>query len=105
MFGIMYVMNLCYLLSHSIADVVGSCSNAPSAPGGMMSAGSMIPQMAANDSNVAAAYNYTQSMTANNTGAANWGSTIDMSVMPAWSHSFVAENIMYTRSFLAANPE
>ena len=70
-----------------------------------MSAGSMIPQMAANDSSMAAAYSYTQMMTANNTGASSWGSSIDMSSMPSWSHSFIAENIMYTQLFLAANPE
>ena len=28
-----------------------------------------------------------------------------MSSLPAWSHSFVAENVLYTRNFLASNSE
>lgn len=28
-----------------------------------------------------------------------------MSVLPSWSYDYVAENIMYTRTFLAANSE
>ncbi|TFY83235.1 hypothetical protein EWM64_g779 [Hericium alpestre] len=79
--------------------------NPPNAFMSPTSAAQMIPMMAQNDSSMAAAWSYTQSATANNTGAANWGSNMDMSSMPQWSKSYMADNIMYTRAFLAANPE
>jgi hypothetical protein len=41
----------------------------------------------------------------NNTAAANWGGNMDLSQLPAWSHSLVAENVLFTRNFLASNPE
>lgn len=47
---------------------------------------------------------YTEAQTGN-TPAANWGSNIDMSTLPDWSQQYVAENVMYTRNFLAANAE
>ncbi|TFY67295.1 hypothetical protein EVG20_g3991 [Dentipellis fragilis] len=79
--------------------------NAPNAFGSASSAAQMIPQMAANNSDMAAAWAYTKSYTANNTGAATWGNNMDMSGVPSWAQSSMAENIMYTRAFLAANPE
>lgn len=44
-------------------------------------------------------------MTQNNSVAARWGGNIDVASLPPWSHPMVAENVMYTRSFLASNPE
>jgi hypothetical protein len=43
-------------------------------------------------------------MTQNNTAAAGWGGNIDVTKLPNWSYTSVAENVMYTRSFLAMNP-
>jgi urease alpha subunit len=43
-------------------------------------------------------------MTANNTKAGSWGANIDMATLPTWSHQHVAENVLFTRNFLAANP-
>jgi len=37
--------------------------------------------------------------------ASNWGGSINMASLPSWSHSMVAENILYTRHFLHANPD
>lgn len=48
---------------------------------------------------------YTQNMTAGSPVAASWGSSIDMSSMPSWAYNVVAENVMYSRNFLAANPD
>ena len=39
------------------------------------------------------------------TPAALWGGNIDMSSMPAWSHSLIAENVLFTRNVIAMNPE
>jgi hypothetical protein len=44
-------------------------------------------------------------MTVNNKRAANWGGNIDMASLPAWSHQFVADNVLFTRNFLASNSE
>ncbi|KAG2368505.1 hypothetical protein BDR07DRAFT_1269770 [Suillus spraguei] len=66
---------------------------------------SVMPVMASNSSNMTAMVQYTQMVTANNTMAGNWGGNIDMSGMPLSSYQYVLENVMYTRTFLAANPE
>ncbi|EIW85221.1 hypothetical protein CONPUDRAFT_87708 [Coniophora puteana RWD-64-598 SS2] len=69
-----------------------------------MTVASMMPSMVANNSVMSAMWSYTQMMTANNSLAAAWGSTMDLSNMPDWSWQYVMENVMYTRTFLAANP-
>jgi len=79
--------------------------NPPVANESSVSVASMMPAMMQNDSAMAAMGSYTNMQTMNNTLAANWGSSYDMSQMPAWAHSYVAQNVMYTRSFLGANPE
>jgi len=58
-----------------------------------------------NDSTMAAMASYTNMMTANNSMAAGWGSSMDMSQTPSWAQPYMAQNIMYTRTFLAANPD
>lgn len=30
---------------------------------------------------------------------------LDLAQLPEWSHQYVAENVLYTQNFLAANPE
>lgn len=73
--------------------------------GSNASVSSMMPVMASNSSNMTAMVQYTQMVTANNTMAGNWGGNIDMSGMPPSSYQYMLENVMYTRTFLAANPE
>lgn len=48
---------------------------------------------------------YQQNLTSNNSGAAMWGSAINMGNMTSDQMALMAENVMYTRTFLAANPE
>jgi len=79
--------------------------NPPNAFDSPMSVSGMMQSLAANDSNVAAYASYTDTQTASNPGAAKWGGNIDLSDLPEWSHSLVAENVLYTRNFLAANAE
>jgi hypothetical protein len=57
------------------------------------------------NSDISAYASYTSKSTANNFKAGNWGANIDMASLPNWSHSFVAENVLYTRNFLASNTE
>jgi plastocyanin len=79
--------------------------NPPNANGASSSVSQMMPSMMSNDSSMSAMGSYMSSMTSNNTAAANWGSSMDMSAIPSWAQSYFAENVMYTRTFLAANPE
>ncbi|KAI6032707.1 hypothetical protein F5J12DRAFT_779155 [Pisolithus orientalis] len=65
----------------------------------------MMPAMATSSSSMGAMWQYTQMMTQNNSVAASWAGNVDMSDMPRWARQYVAENVMYTRTFLAANLE
>ncbi|PIL33101.1 hypothetical protein GSI_04550 [Ganoderma sinense ZZ0214-1] len=64
-------------------------------PPGMRSAVSNSSDMAA-----MAAYANTQTSGNHKAASANWGQNIDLAPLPDWSHALV----MYTRSFLRANP-
>ncbi|KAH9934771.1 uncharacterized protein B0H18DRAFT_869382 [Fomitopsis serialis] len=66
------------------------------------SVASMMPAMMANSSTLSAMY--AASNISSNPMAATWGDSMDMSTMPDWSQSLMAENVLYTRSFIAANP-
>jgi hypothetical protein len=65
----------------------------------------MMQSIAANSSVVETYAAYTRKQTEGNKVAANWGGNIDLNAFPDWSHEFVAENVLFTRNFLAANPE
>lgn len=78
--------------------------NPPNAFQAPSSVSQMIPSLAANNSDVMAYASYTEAQTGK-TSAGNWGNNIDMGALPDWSHQYVAENVMYTRNFLAANAE
>lgn len=65
----------------------------------------MMANMATNSSDIAAMSAYTSKMTSSNAAAATWGSNMDMASMPGWSQSLMAENVLFTRNFLAANPD
>lgn len=69
------------------------------------SVSNMMASIAANSSDVAGYASYTAKQTTGNTAAATWGSNIDLASLPEWSHEFVAENVLYTRNLLAANPD
>jgi plastocyanin len=79
--------------------------NPPSSFGAPTSVGKEMATMTTSNPDMAAMLSYTNKQTAGNAVANNWGSSIDMASMPEWSKQLVAENAMYTRTFLAANPE
>ena len=64
-----------------------------------------MPALAGKYPSTQAAMSYTNNVTANQSTAASWGMNMDMSGMPDWSSSYAAENVLYTRAFLAMNPE
>lgn len=79
--------------------------NPPNANSPSTSVGSMMPAMMQNDSDMAAMGSYTNMQTMNNSMAAGWGSNLDMKWAPDWAQPLMAQNVMYARSFIAANPE
>jgi len=79
--------------------------NPPNAFGAPTSVGSMMSSVVANNSGLSAAYSYSSSKTQGSYAASNWGQNIDMSSMPSWSYQYVAENVLYARTFMAQNPD
>jgi len=69
----------------------------------------MMSPMAASNPSISAYSSMIGNMTnTNNSGsvmASNWGGSINMASLPSWSHSMVAENVLYTRHFLLVNPD
>lgn len=79
--------------------------NPPNAFGQPSCASSMMPSLASQYPSTQAAMTYAMNVSASQPAAGAWGGSIDMSQMPQWAQSYAAENIAYTRSFLAMNPE
>jgi len=79
--------------------------NPPNAYMQPSSASMMMPSLAGQYPSVQAAMSYTSNITANQSSAASWGMNMDMSGMPNWAQQYAATNILYTRAFLASNPE
>jgi plastocyanin len=94
----------CAVATHCQKGMFGII-NPPSALSSSTSIMNAMPGMAASNANVRAMVTYTNQKTAGNSFAANWGNSIDMGQLPEWSREVVAENTMYTRTFLAANPD
>jgi len=69
------------------------------------SVGSMMSQLAANDSQIKSMVAFAANATSGNSVATGWGQNINMSAMPDWSQQFVAEGVLYTQVFLASNPD
>ncbi|KZV72896.1 hypothetical protein PENSPDRAFT_329493 [Peniophora sp. CONT] len=76
--------------------------NPPNAFVAPTSVNSMMPAIAANNSGTAAAMSANAAI---NGSAANWGASIDLASMPDWAMGPMADNVLYTRSFMAANSE
>jgi plastocyanin len=79
--------------------------NPPNALNSPMSVSGMMPSLSANSSVTSACSGYTSNMTTNNVAASKWGGSIDMNQLPEWSHQYVAQNVLYTRAFLASNTD
>ena len=79
--------------------------NPPSVYNNANSSSMMMPSLASQYPSTQAAMSYASNVTANQSSAAMWGSNINMGNMPGWAQSYAAENILFTQSFLAMNPE
>jgi plastocyanin len=77
-------------------------------PSAITSSGSVLNSLgnlSTQNPDVSAMVAFTNQKTAGNVRAANWGNSIDMTDLPTWAHQHIAENTLYTRTFLAANPK
>lgn len=73
--------------------------------GSPTSFGDMLPQLSANNSDVSAHVAYSNKACEGHEQASKWGSNIDLGALPEWAHPYAAENVLYTRNFLAANED
>jgi plastocyanin len=78
--------------------------NPPSNFGSPTSVSGMMQSMTSSDPALEAYAAYSANATEGKSGA-SWGGSISLEGMPDWSHSLVAENVLYTRNLLAMNPE
>jgi len=79
--------------------------NPTSAFGMPTSFSGMIQDMSSQSPDIAAYASYTTQQTADKAAASKWGGNIDLSALPDWAQPMAAENILYTRNFLAQNAE
>jgi len=78
--------------------------NPPSALDAPTSVSGMMQSLTAQNSTLNTYASITDAATTGSR-AATWGGNIDISSMPDWSQSLVAENVLYTRNLLASNPD
>jgi plastocyanin len=79
--------------------------NPPTSAGSPTSIGSMMDKITSENPDLAAYASYSRNQTSGNAKVSNWGSDVDMSALPEWSHKYVIENTLYMRNFLAMNEE
>lgn len=79
--------------------------NPPSEANANTSMAMMMSTLTASNPDLAAADAYVNSKTAGMDAANTWGGNINLAGFPEWSHSFVAENVLYARSVMALNPD
>jgi plastocyanin len=81
--------------------------NMPSASGASSSAGAMMGTLVASSPELKAMQALVDEKVADGKSpvAARWGSNANFSALPEWAHTYMAENIAYSRLFLASNPD
>lgn len=98
----------CAVPTHCTKGMFGII-NPPNAFAASTSVSQMMSSMKADNPHISAYAAMIDSATNKNdtrsVTASRWGGSIDMAALPDWSHSLVAENVLYTRNFLAVNPD
>jgi hypothetical protein len=94
----------CAVPTHCTKGMFGII-NPPNALGGPSSVGSMMQPMVAANPDLDKMRTYADNATKNSDVASKWGTNLDMSSIPQWAQESFMENVLYTRTFLAANPD
>ena len=76
--------------------------NPPNLINANTSVGSMMSSMVSSSPSLSAAWSYASNKTAGNMQASTWGQSIDLAKLPAWSHEYVMENVLYVTPLSAA---
>ncbi|KAL9715110.1 hypothetical protein Ac2012v2_001770 [Leucoagaricus gongylophorus] len=79
--------------------------NPPSNSGAGTSVSLMMSSWTSSNPDLSVYAAITTNSTMNNSVASGWGGNIDVASLPEWSYPMVAENVLYTRIFLATNPD
>jgi hypothetical protein len=79
--------------------------NPPNALAGPSSVGSKMQSLVAANPDLGKMRNYADDATKGSDAAAKWGTNLDLAGIPEWAHESFVENVLYTRTFLAANTE
>ena len=79
--------------------------NPPNALGSPSSVGSMMQPMVAANPDLGKMRTYADNATKTSDPASKWGTEFDMGGIPQWAQESFVENVLFTRTFLAANPE
>jgi plastocyanin len=94
----------CAVPNHCTKGMFGII-NPPNAIGGTTSVGSMMQPMVAANPDLGKMQTYVDDATKDSDVASNWGTNLDMGAIPDWAQESFMENVMYTRTFLAANAD
>jgi plastocyanin len=94
----------CAVPTHCTKGMFGII-NPPNALAGPSSVGSLMQPMAANNSDLGKMRTYVENATKDSEPASKWGTNFDMASIPEWAHESFMENVLYTRTYLAANPD
>ncbi|KAH8099471.1 hypothetical protein BXZ70DRAFT_973798 [Cristinia sonorae] len=79
--------------------------NPPSLANANTSVGMQMSSLVSANPDLADMSSYVNKQTSGNLKASTWGQNIDLAGLPDWSHRYVAENVLYARTFMAQNPD
>ena len=94
----------CAVPTHCTKGMFGII-NPPNANAAPSSVGSMMQQMVAANPDLGKMRDYADNATKSSDAASTWGTSFSMANIPDWAQESFVENVLHTRTWLAANPE
>jgi plastocyanin len=94
----------CAVPNHCTKGMFGII-NPPNAIAGPSSVGSMMQPMVDANANLDKMRTYADNATKDSDHASKWGTNLDMANIPEWAQESFMENVLYSRTFFAANAD
>lgn len=94
----------CAVPNHCAKGMFGII-NPPNALAGPSSVGSMMQSMVAANPNLGMMRDYADNATKSSDLASKWGTNFDLAKVPEWAQESFVENVLFTRTYLAANAD
>jgi plastocyanin len=94
----------CAVPNHCTKGMFGII-NPPNALAGPSSVGSLMQPMVEANPDLGKMRTYVDDATKNSDSASKWGTNLNLADIPEWAHEDFMENVLYTRTFLAANAD